>query len=61
MLFRSRTVPRVPTTADGLRIHLSRYGEVPEEWIAWLPDNWCVRDLPLSASGIPDLQVLQRA
>lgn len=56
-----RTLPRVPTTADGLRIHLSRYGDVPEEWISWLPENWHLRDLPPSAAGIPDLQFLQSA
>ena len=56
-----RTVPRVPTQADGLRIHLARYGEVPEEWIPWLPENWHLRDLPASAQGAPGLQGLQGA
>jgi 5-methylcytosine-specific restriction endonuclease McrA len=53
-----RTVPRVPTQADGLRIHLARYPEVPVEWEAWLPESWHTRDLPHSANGIPVLQAV---
>lgn len=52
-----RTMPRVPTQADGLRIHLSRYGDIPEEWTPWLPENWSRKDLPASAAGVPGLQV----
>jgi hypothetical protein len=41
-----RTVPRAPTQADGLRIHLARYSFIPPEWEAWLPENWHVAEPP---------------
>ena len=41
-----RTMPRVPTQADALRIHLARYHLVPQEWESWLPENWHSADLP---------------
>jgi len=44
-----RTLPRVPTHADVLRIHLSRYTQVPAEWEPWLPENWHLADLPVAA------------
>lgn len=37
-----RTVPRVPTPSDALRIALDRVSRVPPEWEPWLPDRWRV-------------------
>ena len=43
-----RTMPRIPTQADALRIHLARYNLIPQEWEAWLPENWHSADLPMA-------------
>lgn len=48
-----RTIPRTPTQADGLRIHLARYNFIPPEWDAWLPENWHTDGLPEQSEVIP--------
>lgn len=35
-----RTLPRVPTTADVLRLSLARLPQVPDGWLPYLPPNW---------------------
>lgn len=40
-----RHYPRLPTTADVLRLSLGRVGVVPPEWDQWLPANWRVAGL----------------
>lgn len=35
-----RSLPRVPTAADVLRMNLARVGRLPEEWTAYVPESW---------------------
>lgn len=35
-----RTLPRVPTTADVLRLSLARLPAVPDPWLPFLPPGW---------------------
>lgn len=35
-----RSVPRVPTASDVLRMSLGRLGRAPEEWAPYLPERW---------------------
>jgi|SRR3989344_4041663 len=34
------TIPRIPTSADTVRIMLGRIKSVPSEWMTYLPDSW---------------------
>lgn len=39
-----RTIPRVPTTVDVLRLSLGRLGSIPDEWRPWIPESWTLPD-----------------
>lgn len=53
-----RSLPRVPTTADVLRLSLGRVGQLPAEWTPYIPERWVVpvgidEPLALTDEGLP--------